>query len=238
MSHADLTAALKRHLEAAIALREEIARDPLRRARRHALREWQAARLARTYADLARSEQYRNATRFFLSDLYTTRDLSARDRELARALPAMVRLAPAAALEPLELAFELDAVTESLDADLAAHLPEAAPPATQITDADYAAAYRASADRPARERQIALLIAVGQALDKVAHGRVLAVAVAMMRGPAHAAGFGELQEFLERGLAAFRSMRSARTFLDIVRSRELAILDRLFDGAPEPFAQT
>ena len=235
MSRADLTSALRAHLNRAVTLRAEIARDPARRLRRAALRQWQSARLTATYADVAANPLYRPATDFFLADLYTTRDLTERDRELGRALPAMVKLMPSAALEPLEVALELDAGTEALDADLAARLPIDRDGKPKLDTETYAAAYRTPADLKPRERQIELLVAVGTALDKVAHGRLLATTIAMMRGPAHAAGFGELQAFLERGLAAFRHMRSAREFLDIVQYRERRILARLYENATDPF---
>jgi hypothetical protein len=54
--------------------------------------------------------------------------------------------------------------------------------------------------------------------------------VRLARGPAHAAGLGHLQEFLERGLVAFESMHGAREFLDLVRDREQHALEELFAG--------
>ena len=110
-----------------------------------------------------------------------------------------------------------------------------ATPSGEATVEQYAAAYRATNDREGRTRQIELVVGVGRALDRVAHGRLLTAAVKMMNGPAHAAGFGELHDFLERGLTAFRHMRSAREFLDIVEYRERRILARIWDETPEPF---
>ena len=58
----------------------------------------------------------------------------------------------------------------------------------------------------------------------------------MMRGPARMAGLEDLQTFLERGFRAFRAMHGAREFLELIRGREMAILERLFSGAPDPFS--
>jgi hypothetical protein len=55
------------------------------------LKEWQAARLARSYADLLASKRYNPAAEFFLSDLYGPKDFRSRDEELARVVPIMVR---------------------------------------------------------------------------------------------------------------------------------------------------
>jgi hypothetical protein len=59
--------------------------------------------------------------------------------------------------------------------------------------------------------------------------------VKLARGPAHAAGFGLLQEFLERGLDAFEAMHGAKEFLDTVRTRETRAMTNLFSGARDPF---
>ena len=59
--------------------------------------------------------------------------------------------------------------------------------------------------------------------------------VKLARGPAHAAGFGLLQEFLERGLDAFEAMHGATEFLDTVRAREHRAMARLFSGSADPF---
>src|SRR5512135_1835698 len=48
------------------------------------LREWQADRLARTYADLLADPHYHPACEFFLSDIYAPRDFSQRDHDLER----------------------------------------------------------------------------------------------------------------------------------------------------------
>ena len=59
--------------------------------------------------------------------------------------------------------------------------------------------------------------------------------VRLARRPAHAAGFGLLQEFLERGLDAFEAMHGAKEFLSTVRGREREAMERIFAGAKDPF---
>ena len=59
----------------------------------------------------------------------------------------------------------------------------------------------------------------------------------LARGPAHAAGFGALHDFLERGFVAFDRMRGADEFLDAVRERETRLLERLYAGEQNPFAR-
>jgi hypothetical protein len=58
----------------------------------------------------------------------------------------------------------------------------------------------------------------------------------MMRKPAHAAGLGSLQQFLESGFDTFASMAhhasGVETFLSIINERESELIDLLFDGSP------
>lgn len=200
-----------------------------------ALRRWQAQRLARTYADLAASERYGPATAFFLSDLYGERDFTQRDLSLERAFPLIVKLLPDVALVPLARAIELHALSAELDHALCKSLEQEPGARSGITEAAYAAAYRRCANRAQRLRQIELLRAVGEPLDKVVAKPLVGRLLKLARKPASVGGFAELQDFLERGYAAFRHMGGAGEFLATIEQREKRILERLFAGAARPF---
>jgi len=220
--------ALTHWLTEARHLRQRATGEPVRAARRQALRAFQAARLARTHADLRHSPRYGRAAEFFLTDLYSPRDLGPRDAEIERVLPLITSTLPTAGLHALLQAAELDALSERFDAAMVHALGERLD--TSLDDADYAAAYRTVDDAPGRQHQIALILGTGQTLDRLAHKPGLAALLKMMRGPAQLAGLGELQSFLERGFTAFRSMRSAQAFLDTIIERERALSARLFGG--------
>ena len=83
-------------------------------------------------------------------------------------------------------------------------------------------------NREDRERQIALTLEVGEALDAYTRNPWLRNSLRMMRGPARAAGLEQLQLFLESGFDAFRTMRGAKSFLALVAQREGALKTRLF----------
>ena len=210
--------ALTHWLTEARHLRQRATGEPVRAARRQALRAFQAARLARTHADLRHSPRYGRAAEFFLTDLYSPRDLG----------PLMTNTLPVSGLRALLLAAEVDAVSEQFDAAMVNALGQRLDAA--LADADYAAAYRAVGDAPGRQHQIDLILGTGQTLDRLAHKPGLAALLKMMRGPAQLAGLGELQSFLERGFTAFRSMDSARVFLDTIIERERALSRQLFGG--------
>lgn len=195
-----------------------------------ALKAWQAGRFSHTYADLLAHPRYADAARFFLTDLYGAKDYSQRDADLGRILPRLVAMLPAAALSTLADAVELDALSEDLDAALARHLPDAA-----ITEARYAEGYRRCGNRMQRERQIALVRHIGDALDRLTRVPMLETTLRVMRGPARLAGLENLQNFLERGFIAFKRMGGAAPFLDAIQTRETRLLERLFEGNPAPF---
>jgi hypothetical protein len=195
------------------------------------LKDWQSRRLARTYAELSAQKRYAKATRFFLEDLYGPKDFSDRDTEMMRIMPVMSRVLPASAVETAALAIELDALSEELDQKVAARLA-----AGPITDAAYAAAYRNAPERAERERQVDLIDAVGHRLDALVKRPLVERLLGLMRKPARMAGLSDLQDFLERGFAAFKDMDGADEFLAALRARELAILNRLFSGEKDPFS--
>jgi hypothetical protein len=55
----------------------------------------------------------------------------------------------------------------------------------------------------------------------------------LMHRPAHLAGLADLQDFLERGFAAFRRMGGAGEFLAALRARETALMRELLRPAPD-----
>jgi len=109
------------------------------------------------------------------------------------------------------------------------------PDGGSFTVADYCAAYRQSAERAARQHQIALIGEVGAGLDMFVRRPFVESALSMMRRPARLAGLGVLQDFLERGVKAFRKMQGAKEFLETIDRRERGILDAIFDGDDAPF---
>lgn len=232
---------LRQHLHAAKLLRRLANDAPEAARKRLLLREWQAARLSRSYPDLLTSERFGKAAHFFLTDLYGPKDFSSRDEEVERIMPLMLNLLPLSALQTLSLAIEVDALTEELDAAMVIELEKAgafnaAKGIESISEKAYADAYRKVDRRFDRERQIDLIQATGEALDRLAKKPLLTTLLKLMRGPAHLAGLGDLHEFLESGFDAFRHMGDASEFLDTIETRERRVLENLFNGAARPFA--
>jgi hypothetical protein len=199
------------------------AADPALDARVQALKAYQQARFAHTYADLLDTPRYASATRFFLQELYGPDDFRQRDAQFARVVPTLIRLFPAEVVDTVARLARLHALSERLDTRMAELLPSAT-----ITADDYGSAWRACGEPASRARQIELTMAVGASLDRLTRKPLLRQTLRLMRGPAQMAGLGALQAFLESGFDTFRAMRGADDFLATVRRREEALAAELF----------
>jgi hypothetical protein len=221
----EVVSRIEAQLDIAAQVRARLAADPKGQAGREALRIWQAARLARTHAGLLDSPRYASTAQFFLDDIYGPKDLSRQEEEVRRILPLMAKVLPVPGLETVADAIELNALSESLDADMVAALKKKV---FSLTEADYVTAYRTVGRRPDRERQIEIIAHLGKSLDKLTRKPLIGTALSMMRKPAVLAGLADLQSFLERGYAAFRVMKGSEEFLGTITSRELGLLNEWF----------
>lgn len=223
-----------------IAERLRAARDPValpanRSPWVRALRGWQSRRLAQTFSDFDALPHYRKAVVFFLEDLYGEEDVSWRDRDLARMMPTMVRWLPEAMLETVADALELDWFSHVLDLRVASRLEAIAGGNRTINAARYARAYAEAGTLAERSRQIDLLMMVGRELESIVRKPIVYAVLKLARGPAASAGLGGLQNFLERGFAAFRELGPARHFLETIDSRERAAMRKLIEGRADAF---
>lgn len=186
------------------------------------LKRYQQLRFQRTYADLLSSPRFGPAAHFFLEELYGPGDFSRRDAQFSRVVPAMVRLFPGSVVAAIRTLVELHALSESLDDAMARQL------GTEPLDAaGYVRAWRSMDQGGSRQDQLRLAIDVGRRLDELTRSRILRQSLHWMRGPASAAGLGDLQHFLEQGFDTFASMKGAADFLAVIRDRESRFLDAM-----------
>lgn len=196
------------------------------------LQHWQRCRLRETYDDLRRQAHYRPACVFFLEELYGGRDMRARDSQLDRALPIMRRTLPDHLLHAVGEAMRLQAMSMDFDARLSQLLEGA------LDQPAYARGYRRMAIWEARREQIGLIGELGDLLRRTVKLPMIRRLVRWMRGPAHAAGFGKLQEFLDDGLSAFGEMGDDAThFVATITGRETRALALMERGEDWPFGE-
>ena len=217
--------AILSHLHAVMHERELRAADTQLGQRVAAIKAYQHRRFSHTYADLMTQPRYASATRFFLNDLYGLTDYSERDRQFIRIVPAMVRLFPSEIVQTVRHLGALHALSEELDTAMACAVS-----AFPLSDAHYAKAWRTTSAAN-REQQISWMLRVGFDLDRYTRKPLLRQSLRLMRGPAQAAGLGDLQRFLEAGFDTFRDMRGASDFLSIIGRRERELAAALFAGA-------
>lgn len=192
------------------------------------LREWQANRLAHTYADLLADPGYRPACEFFLSDIYAPRDFSQRDHDLERIHKFLSRVLPAATIQLLTATVELNSMTNTLDNRLLQVLVDQLGVTDAVTAELYAEAYRACDNQAERVRQIDLTQSVLRQVSEGARYLIVGVAMKMVKVPAQRAGWVEIYDFLERGYGAFRQMKDAKHFVATIAQREMGLLDLMY----------
>ena len=233
-------------MEAANIIRDAVARVSLLRQTHRdspelarmvgAVKAFQARRFAGTYADLLAAGQYRAAAQFFLEELYSNKDYTARDEQFARIAGALQRIFPEQVVQTAVSMARLHVLTEEFDDAMARHwLAHQGSP--KISECGlYVSAWRA-VGRPADRRdQLETVLAVGRELDRLTRAPGLRMLLRMMRRPAAMAGLSSLQQFLECGFDTFAEMgrkgSGAILFLETIRTREAALMDLLFDADP------
>ena len=220
-------------LQEVSAQRARRAQDPLLANSVRAIKAYQHGRFKQSYTDMLAHPRYGGAAQFFLDDLYGPGDFTSRDDQFARVVPGLVRIFPNEIVVTVHSLGQLHALSERLDTEMGRVLgPTAADGA--VNGQHYAQCWRQVSNPAERERQIVLMLSVGEALERYTRNLLLRHTLRMMRGPAQAAGLGALQTFLERGFDTFRAMRGAREFLDVIAARERALAAALFGGTDAP----
>ncbi len=208
----------------------------------------QATRFSGTYSDVLGDPQhdYAVAAQFFLTKLYSPADHSERDAQFVKIAGAIEKLFPAQVGALAVRLAQLHALTEALDVALAKtwadnakreHRAMPAAHANQLQSTaveGYVQAWRRLGRRDDRERQLATVLDIGAALGRLTRTPGLRHLLRMMRGPARAADLADLQWFLEQGFDTFRALSGTRLgvagFLELISSREAALLNQLFDA--------
>lgn len=215
-------------------IRQRAANDPTRHAALLKIKSLQARRFAGTYSDLLGSEEYGDAARFFLEDLYSDKDYTQRDAQFSRIAGALQRLFPQQVIATAVALAELHLLTEDLDWQMANQWCAQTPGVAGVDAAHYIACWRSVGQHESRIPQLKVVLTVGRDLDRLTQTPGLRLMLRMMRRPAKAAGLGSLQDFLECGFDTFAKMsgkgHSADDFLNRIQTRESAWIHRLSYG--------
>ena len=194
------------------------------------VKQLQSRRFMGTYADLMADPIVEPATRFFLDELYSPGDFTARDDQFGRIAGTLQTVFPKPVVQTAVSLGVLHAQTEQLDQAMGriwltlGGTPDAA---------RYVAAWRAVGERHARHQQLGSVLAIGKDLTRLTRMPGLRTLLRMMRKPAQAAGLGALQHFLETGFDTFGALARQRgaveQFLSTVHEREAQLMQAMFD---------
>ena len=179
---------------------------------------WQVAYLMPFFDDLLEPEGYAEAAEFIVSDLAGV-GVSDRDHEIERATPVIVRSLPVHALETAAAAVELNAAALEINTSIWRKLLVAGQLPAEITEHAYRSACRAVSAYEQCMGLADLATELGVTLKTLVRVPLIGMLLRTMRLPAHAAGFGALQEFLETGYLTFRRISDVDRFLDEVGQR-------------------
>jgi hypothetical protein len=191
---------------------------------------WQLDYMLPFFSDLLEPEGYAEAVDFIVSDLAGV-GVSDRDRDIERAAPVIVRSLPTHPLETAAAAVELNARVLEINLGICrALLMDGELPAT-ISEDEYFAACQAVSSYDECMELVHLAIELGETLKKLVRVPLIGGLLRTMRKPAHAAGFGALQEFLETGYLTFRRISDIDRFLELLRQRMDQVFKRIYEAS-------
>lgn len=188
---------------------------------------WQLAYMLPFYDELRQSRDTREAIDFIVTDLAGT-GISARDHEIQRVVPTMIRMLPSKAIGMLAAAMEQNARILEInlticDVYYAQHGDDSA-----FTEKQYCAAAREAVSLTECLDLVKLTRKLGHELDRIIRIPLLGVTLMTMRIPARLAGFGTLQSFLEKGYSTFRNLDDVDQFLAIAEKLMQQLFERIY----------
>lgn len=188
---------------------------------------WQLQYLLPFFEDMYVQSGYAAALDFTMSDLAGV-GISSRDRDLERAAPAITRMLPLRALQTIASAAEMNARVLKINIAICRQLLVDNQLPADITERDYCVACRGASSFPEIAELVHLVTGLGKSLKSLIKVPMIGITLRAMRAPAHAAGFGALQEFLEKGYTTFREIPNIDHFLSEIEGRMISIFERIY----------
>jgi hypothetical protein len=189
--------------------------------------QWQLDYLLTYFDELRSQDAYADALNFVVSELAGV-SVSERDRQLARAAPAVTGLMPLGALQTLAKAATLNARTLEINLNICRQLETGGELPGEITEHGYFVACRKASNYEECMEFLHVALALGRALGPTVRHRVIGLTLKAMNVPAHATGFGDLQMFFEKGYDTFRGIPDLDYFLAHTEERMTTVFRRIY----------
>jgi len=187
---------------------------------------WQLEYLLPFFADLYEQPGYAEAIDFTMSDLAGV-GISSRDRDLERVAPAITHVLPSGALKTIASAAEMNARVLKTNIAICRALLVGDELPDFITEAHYCIACRTASSLEELVELVHLITGLGRTLKSLVRAPMIGMTLRAMRAPAHAAGFGALQDFLERGYSTFKQIPDIDLFLSEIENRMVEVFIRI-----------
>lgn len=223
---------LRLYADRSNAVHQQYLSDPERLREYERFLAWQLDYMLPFFREFEERPDTAAAVEFVISDLTGT-GISARDSDIARVIPVMTRLLPDRAMQALASAMELNARTLEINFDICMRLSKTVSIADGLSERQYCEAFRHSTTIEECLEIIELTIDLGRTLKRLIGIPLLGITLRAMHRPAHAAGFGALQDFLEKGFTTFRAIDDVEYFLDRFSERLTSFYTRLCEAALE-----
>ena len=159
--------------------------------------------------------------------------VSERDRQLARAAPAVTAMLPIGPLQTLASAARLNERTLEINLAICRNLLIDGSLPDTIAESEYFAACRKASTYEESVGLLQLALTLGKALVPTVGNRLIGMMLHAMNVPAHAAGFGDLQEFFEKGYDTFRGIPNVNYFLEQIEQEMTRVFDRIYRSPQE-----
>ncbi len=198
--------------------------------------QWQMDYLLSFFSDLHEREGYADAIDYTMSDLAGV-GISERDRDLERAAPAITRMLPTKALETIAAAAKLNKRVLEINLGIFHELQVDGQLPGRISDRAYCTACRQAVSLEECLELVELAIGLGRTLKTLVKVPLLGGMLHAMHGPAHAAGFGALHEFLDNGYTYFKAIPDIEHFLDEIDLRMSQVFEAIYTWPLEEFSE-
>lgn len=188
---------------------------------------WQLEYMLPFFGDLYARDGYAEAIDFTMSDLAGI-GISSRDRDLERAAPAITTILPLPALTTIATAADMNARVLKINLAICRCLLVGNDLPARITETEYCRACREASSLDEVVDLVHLITGLGRTLRSLVNVPMIGITLRAMRAPAHAAGFGALQEFLEKGYRTFRQIPDVERFLGEIEARMIEVFERIY----------
>ena len=219
---------LRRFTDESNAIHEQYLSDPTLLREYDYFLDWQVAYTLPFYSEFEENPETAAAIEFVISDLIGT-GISARDADLARVVPMMIRLLPDKALQALASAMELSARALAVNLEICQALFSQTDTSAGISERDYCDAFRRATTLDECMELVELTIVLGHRLKRLVRRPFLGMTLRAMHLPAHATGFGAMQDFLEKGYTTFHEIDDVDYFLDRFSVRMTEVFTSIYE---------